>query len=189
MLKDAVQLSKAQSDRQKKIDQNGRHLRDLINDVLDLAKIEAGRMNITVTEEHPRLFLEDTVTAMRGLAVGKELKLELSVAPEVPEVVLCDVRKVQQILNNLIANAIKFTKDGGVWVNVCAPNTEVWQIDVRDSGIGMPPEAAKYIFDKFRQVDETSTRQYEGTGLGLSIVKNLTELMHGTIAVQSDLGR
>ncbi len=189
MLKDGVPLAPSQLDRLKKIETNGRHLRDLINDVLDLAKIEAGRTTITVTEHHPRIFLEETVAAMRGLAVGKDLRLELNIEPEVPEVVLCDVRKVQQVLTNLVGNAIKFTQTGGVSINVCAPNSVVWQIAVRDTGIGIPPEAINFIFEKFRQVDESATRQYEGTGLGLSIVKNLIEVMRGTIAVQTEPGR
>src|SRR5205823_13522068 len=137
-----------------------------INDVLDLAKIESGRMTVLVTEGRPRVFVDETVNAVRSLATSKGLTLELTLAPEVPEVVLCDVRKVQQILTNLLGNAIKFTKEGRVWVEVTAPDSNTWQIAVRDTGIGMPEDAAKYIFEKFRQLDNTDKREYEGTGLG-----------------------
>jgi PAS domain S-box-containing protein len=188
MLKDALPLSVNQLDRLGKIETNGRHLRDLINDILDLAKIEAGRMTLSLSEGNPRAFLRDTVEAMRGLAVGKNLALELSFSPDVPDLVFCDVRFVQQIVTNLIGNAIKFTHMGGIWITVSAPDVANWQISIRDSGIGIPDNAINYIFDSFRQVDQSYQRQYEGTGLGLALVKNMTELMHGAITVQSEMG-
>jgi signal transduction histidine kinase len=136
--------------------------------------------------------LEETVNAVRSLADSKKLALELALTPEVPEIVLTDVRKVQQIVTNLLGNAIKFTRSGGVYIDVSAPNADIWRIAVRDTGIGMPPEAAKIIFEKFRQVDDTDRREFEGfegTGLGLAIVKSLTECMRGTIEVQSEPNR
>jgi signal transduction histidine kinase len=92
-------------------------------------------------------------------------------------------------VTNLLGNAIKFTRTGGVYVDVSAPNADVWRIAVRDTGIGMPPEAAKIIFEKFRQVDDTDRREFEGTGLGLAIVKSLTDCMRGTVEVQSEPNR
>jgi len=189
MLKDANPLSPTQLDRLNTIDANGRHLRDLINDVLDLAKVEAGQMTTTLTEVHPRQLLGQTVQAMSGLAVGKDLTLELEVKPEVPEVLMCDSRKVQQVVTNLIGNAIKFTKQGGVQVVASMPDRSQWQIDVCDTGIGIPADAVKSIFESFRQVDQGYQREYEGTGLGLALVKNMTELMRGTVSVQSEVGR
>jgi signal transduction histidine kinase len=189
MLKSATPLAPMQVELLKKVEFNGKQLRDLINDVLDLAKIESGRMSILITEARPKVFLDETVSAVRSLAVAKGLTLDLSLAPEVPEVVLCDVRKIQQILTNLLGNAIKFTKEGGVRVEVTAPAPDTWKIAVRDTGIGMPVEAAQYVFEKFRQVDQTDRREHEGTGLGLAIVKSLTEVLHGTISVQSEPGR
>jgi signal transduction histidine kinase len=189
MVKNANPLSPTQADLLKKVELNGKQLRDLINDVLDLAKIESGKMSVLVTEARPRVLLEESLNALRSLADSKKLALELALAPDVPEVVLTDVRKVQQVVTNLLGNAIKFTRSGGVYVDVSAPNAEIWRIAVRDTGIGMPPEAAKIIFEKFRQVDDTDRREYEGAGLGLAIVKSLTECMRGTIEVQSEPNR
>jgi signal transduction histidine kinase len=188
MLKGVAPLAPSQIDLLKKVELNGKQLRDLINDVLDLAKIESGRMTVLVTEARPRLFLDETVSAVRSLATTKGLSLDLHLSSEVPEVVLCDVRKIQQILTNLLGNALKFTKEGGVWVEVTAPDTNTWRIAIRDTGIGMPPDAVKYIFEKFRQVDNTDKREHEGTGLGLAIARSLTEVLHGTIMVQSEQG-
>lgn len=189
MLKDAVPLSPAQLDRLKKIETNGQHLRDLINDVLDLARVESGRMTLSVTETSPRTIVEETLNAMRSLATAKDLALELSVKPETPEAVLCDVGKVQQIVTNLVGNALKFTQQGGVWVELCARAPDRWQISVRDTGIGMPSDAQQYIFETFRQVSQSDSRQYEGTGLGLAIVKSMVELMHGSVEVRTALGQ
>ena len=188
MLKDANPLSPTQLDRLNTIEVNGRHLRNLINDILDLAKVESGQMTTTFTEVHPRQLLAQTVDAMNGLAVNKDLKLNLEVKPEVPEVLMCDARKIQQIVTNLIGNAIKFTKQGSVQVIVSASDGKQWQIDVHDTGIGIPEDAVNYIFEKFRQVDQSSHREYEGTGLGLALVKNMTELLHGSISVETKVG-
>ncbi len=105
-----------------------------------------------------------------------------------PEVVLCDVPKVQQIVTNLVGNAIKFTDSGGVTVEVGASGDR-WHIRVRDTGIGMPEDAADYIFEKFRQIDTEKTRAQTGTGLGLAIVKSLVDRLDGTIEVELKLGQ
>ncbi len=188
MLKGAAPLAPVQADLLKKVEVNGKQLRDLINDVLDLAKIESGRMTVLITEARPKVFLDETVNALRSLAAAKGLTLDLNVAPSTPEIVLCDVRKVQQILTNLLGNAIKFTREGGVTVDVSAPDMSTWRIAVHDTGIGIPSEAAGLIFEKFRQVDQTDKREHEGTGLGLAIVKSLTDVLHGTVTVQSEPG-
>ncbi len=188
MLKGATPLSPMQVDLLKKVELNGKQLRDLINDVLDLAKIESGRMTVLIIEARPKVFLDEAVSAVRSLASAKGLSLELNFESSAPEVVLCDVRKVQQILTNLLGNAIKFTQAGSVTVEVSAPDTSTWRIAVHDTGVGMAAEAAGYIFEKFRQVDETDRREHEGTGLGLAIVKSLTDVLQGTITVQSEPG-
>jgi signal transduction histidine kinase len=189
MVKGAAQLAPMQADLLHKIESNGRHLRDLINDVLDLAKIEAGHMNAIITEARPQIILEDLLGSMRSLAINKGLTMELLLAPNAPEIVLCDVRKLQQIVTNLIGNALKFTHAGGVWIEVGASDADHWCVTVRDSGIGIPEDALKTIFDKFQQVDSTDRREYEGSGLGLAIVKGLTEVLQGTVTVQSTPGK
>jgi signal transduction histidine kinase len=185
MVKGGAALAPAQTELLQRIDSNGRRLRDVISDILDLAKIEAGRITVTPTEARPRQFVEEVVSSMRSLAIDKGIALEVSFAPTAPEVVLTDVRKVGQILTNLIGNAVKFTPSGGVYVEVSGDGTNCWQLAVRDTGIGIPPEAQAKIFETFRQADETDRREYEGTGLGLAIVRSLAEIMQGTVSLQS----
>lgn len=185
MVKGGTPLAPVQSGLLQKIESNGRHLRDLINDVLDLAKIEAGHVSVTITEARPQIFLEEIIGAMRSLAINKGLTLDLILSPTAPEVVLCDVRKLHQIITNLVGNAIKFTPTGGVRIEVDSVGNDDWQIVIRDTGIGIPQEAIGTIFDKFQQVDSTDRREYEGSGLGLAIVKGLIEVLQGKITVQS----
>lgn len=184
MVKGGAKLEPPQIELLNRIESNGKRLRDVINDILDLAKIESGHINVTATEGRPRLFLEETIGTIKSLAMNKGIELGLIVEPSAPEVVLTDVRKVHQIVVNLVGNAIKFTQKGGVYVEVSGAGT-AWRIAVRDTGIGIPPEALKNIFEKFRQVDETDRREYEGTGLGLAIVKNLTDALQGSVHVTS----
>jgi signal transduction histidine kinase len=188
MVKGGAQLAPTQQELLQRIDTNGRRLRDVINDILDLAKIEAGRITVTVTEARPRQFLDETVSAMRSLALNKGIALELHFAASAPEVVLTDMRKVSQMLTNLLGNAIKFTQKGGVYVEVRGGATPAdWQIEVRDTGIGIPKDSIGRIFETFRQVDESDRREYEGTGLGLAIVRSLAEAMQGSVAVVSEV--
>jgi len=108
---------------------------------------------------------------------------------DVPEVVLGDANKLQQVLVNVVSNAIKFTDKGGVTVDVSIIDSGRWQFQVRDTGIGLPPNAASYIYEPFRQVDGTDKRKYKGTGLGLAITKRLVERLGGSIEVVSELGK
>jgi signal transduction histidine kinase len=184
MVKGGAKLEPPQVELLHRIESNGKRLRDVINDILDLAKIESGHITITSTEARPRLFLEETIGTVKSLAMNKGIALELIIEKSAPEVVLTDVRKVHQIVVNLIGNAVKFTHKGGVYVEVSGAGG-AWRIAVRDTGIGIPPEALKNIFEKFRQVDETDRREYEGTGLGLAIVKNLADALQGSVHVSS----
>jgi signal transduction histidine kinase len=106
-----------------------------------------------------------------------------------PESVMCDPTKLSQIVVNLVSNAIKFTKEGGVTITVGSTTKDNWTITVRDTGVGMPPGSEKVIFEDFRQVDSSDTREHQGTGLGLAITKRLVTGMGGQIAVQSELGK
>jgi len=184
MVKGGAKLEQSQIDLLHRIEGNGKRLRDVINDILDLAKIESGHIAITATEARPRQFLEETIGTVKSLVVSKGIDLELSFTDSAPEIVLTDVRKVHQIIVNLIGNAIKFTHKGGVYVEVSGAGS-AWRIAVRDTGIGIPQDSLKNIFDKFRQVDETDRREYEGTGLGLAIVKNLADALQGSVHVSS----
>jgi signal transduction histidine kinase len=190
-------------DRQKRYVQNirssGRMLLEMINDILDLAKIEAGKMEV-----RPGLFrLESIVSAqcdmVRPLAERKRIDLAFDIGPGLDELEQ-DPAKVQQILANLLSNAVKFTPEGGR-IDVRARLTDEagsgseLLIDVIDTGVGIAEEEQQAIFEKFRQGrvfqtgDDAMTREFSGTGLGLSIVRELCRLLGGDVAVESQLGR
>lgn len=187
------------TDRQRRyvthIQSSGRNLLSLINDILDLAKIESGKM-----ERHPVEFaISDLVERMVGsllpLAEKKNIDVGWSVDPRVP-LLWQDPGKMQQILNNLLSNAIKFTPEGGrVRVRAEDRPGDRFALVVEDTGIGIPLEDQERIFEKFRQgrsvpgMQETLTRQYEGTGLGLSIVRELAKLLGGEVQLVSEFGK
>jgi two-component system sensor histidine kinase BarA len=176
---------------------SGRMLLEMINDILDLAKIEAGKMEV-----RPSSFaLEPVISAqcdmVRPLAERKRIELSFSVAPGL-EAVEQDMAKVQQVLANLVSNAVKFTPEGGR-VDVAArlaeePSGE-FLIEVADTGVGIAEEEQQAIFEKFRQGrvfqggDDAMTREFSGTGLGLSIVRELCRLLGGDVTLASQLGR
>jgi len=177
------------------IQSSGRTLLNLINDVLDLAKIESGKMEVHPTEFLMADLVERCVGAMLPLAEKKNLDLGLDVDPELP-VISQDLGKLQQILSNLLSNAIKFTPEGGrVRVRAEVVDEARFTLTVTDTGIGIPLEDQERIFEKFRQgaavpgQRETLTREYEGTGLGLSITKELAKLLGGEIRLQSEFGK
>jgi signal transduction histidine kinase len=136
-----------------------------------------------------RRMVEDIEATMKVLAAQRGLTLHMSVDDDVPQVMVSDAERIQQILINLIGNATKFTEKGGISVRVRKPDRVHWQMQVTDTGPGIPPEAQSYIFESFRQVDNTFTRHYPGSGLGLWIVKQLASLLGGEIEVESELGR
>ncbi len=122
------------------------------------------------------------------LAEDKGLRFEVEVDRTLP-VLVGDDEALTKVAVNLLSNAIKFTQQGHVILRLRRAADDLWQIEVEDSGIGIPPHAREYIFDEFRQVDQSSKRLYGGTGLGLAIVQKLARLMGGTVAVQSEVGR
>jgi len=175
------------------IQSSGAHLLGLINNILDLSKIEAGKMELERTSCSPVELVEEVLSAMRVGAVDKGLSLEARYNFPIPKNIMSDPVRVRQILTNLIANAIKFTSQGNIEVAVrCITDTEARQatisFDVKDSGIGMTPEQTERIFKPFVQADTSTTRQYGGTGLGLPISKGLAEALGGDIHVESTLG-
>jgi len=178
------------NDEQKKqlgmVRDSSNHLLELINDVLDISKIEAGQLEVTAQRFDLREALEKTIRSLGPLARKRGIDLELRLAPEVGSLV-GDRRRVEQIVMNLAGNAIKFTEQGGVTVDCRVQGPEV-EVRVRDTGIGIGPEDLGLLFRPFHQVDSGTTRKYEGTGLGLSICKRLVELMGGRIWVISAVG-
>ena len=171
---------------------SGDNLLALINDILDLSKIEADRVDIELVEFSLRRCLDDVILTQKTLIDGKGLFLDLEVAKEVPAVLMGDALRVKQILLNLLGNAVKFTATGGITVSARVLDQSERSLDlqiaVRDTGIGISAEALDKIFQPFIQEDSSTTRKFGGSGLGLSISRSLAGLMKGSIAVESEAG-
>ena len=182
------ELNDKQDDYLKDIHSSGKHLLSLINDILDLSKIEAGRMELDVENFDMPAALANALTLVRERAQRHGIALSLQVAPEVGEI-RADERKFKQILVNLLTNAVKFTPDGGK-VDVRAQLVDgVLQVAVADTGIGIAPEDQGAVFEEFRQVGRHYTNKQEGTGLGLTLTRRFVELHGGTLTLQSEPGR
>ena len=168
---------------------SGRHLLQLINDVLDLSKVEAGRMELHPEEFSVSRAIDEVCSVMAAVSAKKRIDVRKDVAPEVPTVRL-DRQKFIQILYNLLSNAVKFTDEGGeVGISVEMAGTDAMRVEVRDTGIGIRTEDFSKLFVEFRQLDSGATRRYEGTGLGLALTKKIVEFQGGTITVRSEVGR
>lgn len=161
----------------------------IINDILDLSRIEAGKVELDHQEFELHACVEDVIDLFAGQAVGKGVELTLSVADDLPERVRSDANRLRQICANLIGNAIKFTAAGEVAVRVTsmtgAGGQPLVRLEIRDTGIGIDTVAISRLFQPFSQADNSNTRKYGGTGLGLAISRHLVELLGGTIALQS----
>jgi signal transduction histidine kinase/DNA-binding response OmpR family regulator len=170
------------------VQRNARHLLALINDILDLSKIEAGRLSVYPEPFDAQAVLEAVVAMTRPMAEQKHLGLRLSLAPGLGPIV-SDETKVRQIVLNLVTNAIKFTESGDVNISLVPMGATRWAVVVSDSGIGIAPEYQALVFEEFRQVDQGSTRAAGGTGLGLSIARKLARLLQGDLTLESAPGR
>jgi len=183
-------LTDDQQDAISEIVDSTRQLLDFINNLLNQARIEAGRIDIRYTTFVPKELINNAQSMLGVLAQTKGLKLTSKIAPDVPSFLEGDPHWLNQILANLVSNAIKFTEQGTVHIHIYRPDQTHWALAVSDTGPGIPAEAQTYIFEPFRQVDSTMTRQHTtGSGLGLSIVKQLVILMGGHITVTSEPGQ
>ena len=169
------------------IERNGRNLLTLINDILDLSKIEAGRMDVNPKPFSLRQTLENIVESITPIVGEKNIEINQNIPADLPPLESDEIR-VSQILQNLIGNAVKFTDAGSVTVSVASDHGKVF-VRIADTGIGIGVNDLPYIFDEFRQVDGTSARRHEGTGLGLAIARKAARMLGGYIAVQSALGK
>lgn len=171
----------------------GTRLLSLINDLLDLSKVESGHFELRIVEFELCTVLERAMELVRPRAVAKGLRLAVDIRPGVPMELTGDPDRLQQVLTNVIGNALKFTEEGGVSVRVEVDPQATepgWiQFSVADTGIGIPAEKMHLIFDRFTQIDSSATRKYDGTGLGLPISKAMVELMGGEIGVSSEVGK
>lgn len=171
------------------IKRNGEHLLSIINDILDLSKIEAGKMTVECIETDPAQLVHDVLSLMAVKASAKNLGLSASFKTKYPQKIYSDPIRLRQILVNLVGNAIKFTEVGGVKLIVrFDPEAKLLHIDVVDTGIGIPPEHINKLFHSFEQADSSTTRRFGGTGLGLNISKRLAEMLGGDISVRSEAG-
>jgi signal transduction histidine kinase len=170
-----------------RVQANGKHLLGLINDVLDLSKIEAGQLTLSLNDYSLKDTVHTVVTATEPLAAEKKLPLKVEVARDLPAG-RGDERRIAQVLLNLVGNAIKFTDAGEVRIAASAANG-VFSVAVADTGPGIPPAEQARIFEEFHQVDSSSTRKKGGTGLGLAIAKRIVELHGGRIWVESEVGQ
>ena len=181
-------LSRDQRGRLDVIRQSGEALLAILNDVLDLSKIEAGKLELEIAPFELETLARGAHAAFSGAAAAKGLSFELSIAPDALGSYLGDSARIRQILYNLISNAVKFTAQGGVRVAITRAGPGVRAV-VADTGVGIPAERIGQLFNKFVQGDSSTTRQFGGTGLGLAICKELTEAMGGTITAASEPGR
>jgi CheY-like chemotaxis protein len=181
-------LTDKQRDRLQKVHRNGKNLLSLINDILDLSKIEAGRMELDIKPVDIQEMIESVLATVQPLAQEKDLELRTVIPPDLP-LVNGDADRLRQIILNLASNAVKFTGDGSITLEAgISADRKSLELKVIDTGIGIPPELQEAVFDEFRQVDNTSTREYGGTGLGLAISRRLARLHGGNVLLSSSQG-
>jgi signal transduction histidine kinase/CheY-like chemotaxis protein len=171
------------------IQRNGEHLLVVINDILDLARVESGHLDIELGRIWPDKALQEVAALMEPRARERGLELRVEVAPESAVALRSDATRVRQILINLAANAVKFTETGYVRLAVLAPQAGFVRFEVEDTGAGIPRDKQQTIFDAFTQADASMSRRYGGTGLGLAISRRLAALLGGELGVESEPGR
>jgi signal transduction histidine kinase len=170
------------------IQENSQTLLHIINDILDLAKIEAGRMTFELSELDVHALMEDVIRNNASLVVNKPVEFMLDVEKKLPAIT-ADAGRVTQILTNLVSNATKFTEEGSITLKAFAKGNEWVVMQVIDTGMGMNEEDLQVIFDEFTQADSSQTRTAEGTGLGLTITRRLVQMHGGEISVESEFGK
>ena len=182
------------------INHSGTDLLNLINDILDISKIEAGQLDVTVENIDIEKLTESMRVKMGLLAKHKNIDFKISISENLPKEFYSDRTRIEQIMKNLLSNAIKFTERGSVTLSFFSPDRgqdflnlkgekRIVAFSVKDTGIGIPPEKREHVFEAFKQVDAATTRKYGGTGLGLSITKQLVGLLGGEIVLESDFGK
>lgn len=173
---------------------SARGLLTVINDVLDLSKIEAGKMEIVKIRFDLREMVKSVIQALSRAVCGNDVTISFEVADDVPPFLFGGGTRIRQVLFNLVGNALKFTHEGSVHIDVSwlpqdGKGNHRLLVCVEDTGVGIPDESVEHIFDDFTQADDSHTREYQGAGLGLSIVRRLVELMDGAVTIMSELGK
>jgi PAS domain S-box-containing protein len=183
------QLNEKQNKAVTEVVDSAEYLSNMVNELLDEAQLRSSTATLIEKNFSPFKLVQGATSGLDILAQKKGLKLFMQVDPNLPEQLYGDDRRIRQIIINLIGNAIKFTKEGSVRLSVSRPDEKYWEIRVTDSGVGIPKEAQTFIFEPFRQANSAVTRDNRGVGLGLSITKQIVELMHGKIIVESEPGK
>jgi signal transduction histidine kinase len=191
MLKEAIygDINEKQASITGRIMVNTQRLLTMVGDLLDEAQIKAGKLSLTKQIFKTSSLLEAVHTTMDKITTDKGLYLTEEIDPNMPESITGDARRLQQILINLVNNSAKFTEKGGIHIRILRNVPDHWTIEVTDTGLGIASEEIPYIFETFRQVENSTIRKHGGFGLGLAIVKQVVELMQGEIAVKSELGK
>ena len=189
-----MELGAEQREAAEQIARSGEQMLSIINDILDISKIETGHLELDITDFNLHEALRNTCAIAGAQAKAKGLFLDLQISDSVPARVRGDGRRIHQIVLNLVSNAIKFTSDGSVTVRLLPDGAPTdggmpVRIEVQDSGIGIDPDKLDRMFEPFTQADVSTTRLYGGTGLGLAIARELVELMDGTISADSEPGK
>ncbi len=182
------EISEEQRRQLRMVQDSSHHLLSLINDILDLSKVEAGKTEINKERIVITSLIDELISQMQPLAKAKGLQLFVEITKSV-DAVFTDYAKLRQVLTNLLGNAIKFTHEGHVTIRLDVENDKDLIIDIIDTGIGIAPERIDDVFSAFRQIEERSNRKYEGTGLGLTISRRFIELLGGKLEVTSDEGK
>ena len=179
-------LPDKQQENLEKVLVSAEHLLGLINTVLDISKIEAGRMEVHATNFDLKSLINLVAITSQPLLRDGNVGFRTEIPDDLP-MITSDIEKIKQVLINLVSNAAKFTHEGEIAVEVRQVNDQI-EIDVTDTGIGIPPDALEHIFEEFQQADSSTTREYGGTGLGLSISRSLAQLLEGDLRVVSEVG-
>lgn len=195
-------LTEKQLEYSKTIHSSGKNLLRLIDDILDLSKVESGKIDINFDQVNLAELAENTKSLFTPIILQKNIDFKIEIEDGLPEKIISDEQRIQQIINNLLSNAFKFTETGYVKMNICRPKEEdiknykieenvnkLISIEIIDTGIGIPADKQTLIFEAFKQVDGTISRKYGGTGLGLSISRELARLLGGNIYLKSEEGK
>jgi PAS domain S-box-containing protein len=182
-------LTEKQSSAVKNILESTHYLSRIVNDLLDEAQIESKSLSLHYQDFHPADLLERVKSTLAPLAEKKGLRFQAELSPDLPGVLSGDVNRLQQIIINLTGNAVKFTQTGEVALSFKCSSPTDWAIEVRDTGAGIPAAEQQNIFEPFRQVNNSITRENRGSGLGLAITKQLVELMGGQISLVSEIDK
>ena len=182
-------LSPPQQDIVRRVIDNAQELKQLFTDLLDQSQIESGQLRLKERGFSPEALAKKVNSNYLAMALQKGLSMHVEVDPKLPENIIGDETRIQQVLSNLVVNAIKFTRKGGITIRVFKRDRSHWALQVKDTGIGIDVEHQAQIFEPFRQADENTSRKYGGVGLGLAIVQQLVQAMNGSVHLESKIGQ